>query len=247
MNNPDINKKYRSIGIAFIALGAILIIGRLGIIPWRINVADIIFSWQMILIIVGALLYRGGKKKNMALVLMGMGVFFLVPEVFNLSPTLRAVYWPSFLVFIGVFLLLRHKKRIQEPYTTPSDDEGEPSPPPPPLHDAIDDFVALGSKDVVVSTQNFSGGQSTSVFAGIEYDMRSSVLGSSIVVVECACIFGGIGFRVPAGWKVRNEVKTVLGGVSDDRMQLPDNGSPMEEKTMVLKGVCIFGGIEVKY
>ncbi|MFV0522814.1 MAG: LiaF transmembrane domain-containing protein [Mangrovibacterium sp.] len=239
MNNPEVDKKYYSIGIGFIVLGAILIVNRLDIIPWHIDLSDIIFSWQMVLIVIGALLYRRGNK-NSSLVLIGMGVFFLVPDVFNLPFTLRAVYWPSFLIFIGVFLLLQHKKRTRQPEAN-ADTYAESN-----LFDKTDDFVILGSKDVNVDTKNFDGGQTTVIFGGVEYDMRHADI-NRVAAVECTCIFGGIGFKVPVGWKVKNEVKTLLGGVSDERMKLPDNGCSAESKVIVLKGVCIFGGIEIKY
>lgn len=244
MNNPDVNKKYYRIGIAFIVLGVILILNRLNIIPWQINLSHLIFSWQMLLILIGAIAYKL-KNKNTAIILMGMGVFFLIPEIFNLPEPFKAVYWPSFLIFIGVFLLLQHRKRLQATGTHANSNETDQS--NDDVFNRIDDFVIFASKEVKVETKNMEGGQVAVLFGSSDYDMRTASIQQNQIVLDCSCIFGGISLKVPAGWKIKNEIKTVLGGVSDDRLELPDNGSQLAAKIILLKGICICGGVEIRY
>jgi hypothetical protein len=87
-----------------------------------------------------------------------------------------------------------------------------------------------------------SEGTATCIFGGGELDFREAVLTSRETVLTTACIFGGLEITVPAGMAVRSEVVAILGGV-----ELPPT-LPIGPDTpvLVLKGVAIFGGVEVK-
>jgi hypothetical protein len=56
-------------------------------------------------------------------------------------------------------------------------------------------------------------------------------------------LFGGSNLIVPDDWKVKSEVVSILGGFSDKRLIVPN---PDTEKTLLVKGVVIFGGLELK-
>ena len=49
---------------------------------------------------------------------------------------------------------------------------------------------------------------------------------------------------VPAHWQIKSELITVFGGMEDKRQMLQN--SEIETKTLVLKGNCVFGGVEIK-
>jgi hypothetical protein len=57
-------------------------------------------------------------------------------------------------------------------------------------------------------------------------------------------VFGGTKLILPSTWEVQNDITAVLGGV-DDRRQI--NGViPDPNKVLMLDGVCVFGGIEIR-
>ena len=63
------------------------------------------------------------------------------------------------------------------------------------------------------------------------------------VVLEVNNVFGGTKLIVPSNWDVKNEVTAVFGGIEDKRDI--NTGIPDPGKIMILKGTCVFGGIEV--
>ena len=63
------------------------------------------------------------------------------------------------------------------------------------------------------------------------------------IVLEVNNVFAGTKLIVPSNWDVKNEVTVVFGGVEDKRTI--NTGIPDPEKIMILKGTCVFGGIEV--
>ena len=61
------------------------------------------------------------------------------------------------------------------------------------------------------------------------------------------CIFGGCGIKVPLDWNVRNEVTTIFGAFTDKRGDTFQHSSYDPSKTIVIKGITVFGGVEVKH
>ena len=57
-------------------------------------------------------------------------------------------------------------------------------------------------------------------------------------------MFGGTKLIVPDDWQVKSDVLSLFGGFSDKRHIRPDEVK--ENKILLLKGVVMFGGVEVK-
>src|SRR5690554_5954250 len=111
----------------------------------------------------------------------------------------------------------------------------------------FDDFVIFGGKEILINSDKFLGGKITSIFGGAEYDLRQSKLSENGAVVECVCVFGGSGFKVPPDWTVKNEITTIFGAYTDKRGMSVHEMNYSPSKMLVLKGFCAFGGVEVKY
>lgn len=221
-------------GIALIALGVFLILEKLGLIPWSIT--DILISWQMILIGIGVISLLGGNRTGGLIVLL-VGVFFLIPEVFDVPREVRKIIWPLLLVAIGAAMLVKRKGKRDEVIM------GSKSP----SVDYFDDFVIFGGREIFINSQHLLGGKSTSIFGGIEYDMRRAVPSESGSVIDCVTIFGGCGFKIPLDWSVRNEVTTIFGAFTDKRSDTFNQSSFDPSKTIIIKGLSVFGGVEIKH
>lgn len=80
-----------------------------------------------------------------------------------------------------------------------------------------------------------------SVFGGVKLDLTQAVFTCAVVELNVFALFGGVDIRVPAGVRVRNEVMGVFGGASTKRIAEPVAGAP----TVIIKGVALFGGVDV--
>ncbi len=222
-------------GIFLIAIGVIWILERLNLIPdvWD----DILISWQMLLIGIGIFSYLGGNKTT-GTVLIVIGGFFLIDEVVTIPYELRRIGWPLLIIGIGVVLLITHSKRRNTPPIPEASKQGM---------DYFDDVVVFGGREVFVNSRSFYGGKNTSIFGGTEYDLRQALLSANGAVIDCVCVFGGCGFKVPPDWTVKNEVTAIFGGFSDKRGKSISQIIPDPSKTLVIKGFTAFGGIEVKH
>lgn len=221
------------LGIVLIAIGVILILERLDLIPW--NISDLLISWQMFIVAIGAFLVIGGNTVS-GIILICVGGFFILPEVTTVPYELKRIYGPLILIAIGFLLLYRHKgcsRQIREGTRTREFDQ-------------FDDFVIFGGREIFVNALDLKGGRATSIFGGIEYDLRQVNLAPEGAVVDCICIFGGIGIKVPNDWIVKNEVTTIMGAFTDKRGEAFQQREFNPSKTLVIKGLTLFGGVEVK-
>ncbi len=64
-----------------------------------------LFSWQMVLIIVGLILIAG--KRSTGVVLIVIGTFFILPKVFMFSGLTLSLLFPVILVAIGLAIVAK--------------------------------------------------------------------------------------------------------------------------------------------
>jgi len=221
-------------GLFLVVIGIIWMFLKLNIIPdfWD----NIIVSWQMLLVGIGVFTLIGGNK-TAGTILIVIGGFFLIPEFFTVPYNLRRIGWPVLIICVGLVLLLSHRKR--EHSELPARDKKGA--------DSFDDFVIFGGKETLINSDNFSWGKVTAIFGGVEYDMRQVNLSENGAVIDCTCVFGGCGFKVPPDWTVRNEINTIFGGFSDKRGLSATDPVTDPSKKLVIRGFSAFGGVEVKY
>jgi predicted membrane protein len=107
---------------------------------------------------------------------------------------------------------------------------------------AIDLLQFMGGTKTVVTTADFKGGQATAVMGGCEIDLRrASMPDGRAVVLDTFAFWGGIEIKVPDDWEVVSQGNAVLGGfVNNARSQ------PGTRKRLVVTGLAIMGGVEVK-
>ncbi len=236
MENKVSSNKRIYLGLFFIVLGGLWILEKLNLIPqvWE----DVIISWQMLLIGIGVFAYIGGNKTT-GVILMVIGGFFLIDEVYTIPRQLRQIGWPLLFIGFGVILLVTQSRKKNEPgFTGHTSQQGM---------DYFDDFVIFGGREVFINSQNFYGGKTTSMFGGTEYDLRQAKLSENGALIDCVSVFGGCGFKVPPDWTVKNEVTAIFGAFTDKRGSTFNNMVTNPSKTLVIRGFAAFGGVEIKH
>ncbi|MEE4116756.1 MAG: DUF5668 domain-containing protein [Marinilabiliaceae bacterium] len=240
-DHSDFNRKHHhgsatskiAIGVVLIALGAMLVIERTGLLPNYFE--DIIFSWQMLLIAIGFVVTLGSGNRGPGLVLMAVGGFFLLPEIFDIPFRTYRLFWPAVFIVAGLVILTNARWFRSENWRNRESSSA----------DVIDHVHIFGGGERIVNSDNFKGGRVTAIFGGSEIDFTRAQLAPGTNELEVTWIFGGGSLIVPGNWNIVIEVTPILGGFSDSRKIVPGNPIDMS-KTLVIKGVCIFGGGEIK-
>lgn len=238
-------------GVILIGMGLVLILEKLNLIPD--SVVDVLISFPMLLIVIGSFSYIGGNMRA-GILLMVAGGLFLIPRFLDdeSERLLRNITFPLLLVALGMVLLLRQRNGINNSRFNLNFHKSNPAEPEMEIindtsHNTFDDFVIFGGREIFINSQAFAGGKATSIFGGMEFDLRKATMGPGGAVIDCVSVFGGCGFKIPMDWNVRNEVTTLFGAFTDKRGETFNERYYDPSKTVVIKGVSIFGGVEVKH
>jgi predicted membrane protein len=221
------------IGIVLVLLGIAFLAEMFDAVPWRMK--NIIFSWQMILIVLGIIFISGRDGKSTGYILLAIGIFFILPKFTNVPDYWRSLFWPSLLILGGIFIIFNRGKRPRhhKQHESSSSD------------DFIDEVCIFGGSEKVLYSQNFRGGKITHVFGGTNYDFRQVRLAEGTNYLNISMIFGGTKFVVPEDWDVKIEITSIFGGFADKRRRtivVPDSN-----RKLVIRGENIFGGGEITY
>lgn len=233
MNTSNQNRTL-GIGIFIILAGLAILLHQLRFFSPEID--DVIISWQMLLIIIGVynLFFAGNRIAGY--ILIAVGGFFIIPELFILPYDFKKNFWPVLLIVVGLIVLFRAfpgKKREPSPPL-----EGNPM-------EYIEEVNIFSGSERKITTDKFRGGKVTSIFGGSELDLSSCRLAEGNNVLEVFYMFGGSSITVPRDWTVINKVTSILGGFSDKRY-LSSGTTDSPKGTLIIQGFVMFGGGEIK-
>jgi predicted membrane protein len=233
------------LGIIVVAIGALLLLDRLDydLVPYWL------ISWKTLLIAIGVAI---GIRKNFQgigwIVLIVVGSFFFIEDIPGVDFEVRRYVFPVVVISVGLVILFRStfSKSVQEAKNRWIGDSEKKS-------DLFTDSSSTGENQINITSifggskrrifsKNFRGGQVTSIFGGTEIDLSQADI-EGTVVVDMVNVFGGCKLIVPSNWELRSDITAILGGV-DDKRKDPTAYSP--SKKLVLTGVCMFGGVEIK-
>lgn len=235
VKNPETPNRF-IIGVLLIVAGLILMIKKSSVLPEPLDyfIDDILFSWQMLLIAIGVITLTGSDNKTPGIVLISVGGFFLIPELFTDFFRSFNFFWPALFIVIGVVLLI-NSKRLGKTLNFSTSNKA----------DYIDYTNIFSGAERQLITENFQGGKITSIFGGGEVDLTRSSLAPGENVIEITCIFGGTTIIVPESWNIILDVTPILGGFSDSR-KLRGDVIKDNTRSLAIRGTVIFGGGEIK-
>ena len=233
-----------ALAIVIIAAGVLLLLNSLRIIPH--DLGRIFITWQMLLIAIGTVSLLTSKEKMTGLILITIGGIFLVGKMYDLPISVWNILWPTILIIVGVSLLYgnsRKPKFIAEFEAKPVKNDEIPHEPGNPEY--INEVAIFGGNEKNLVMKNFRGGKITNIFGGSELNFTKTELADGENILEMLCIFGGSTLVVPPDWDIRMDVVSIFGGFSDKRFKRQES-QIMPNKRLVIKGLVVFGGGEIK-
>ena len=188
----------------------------------------------MLLIVIGVVILVGSENKTPGIIMIAVGGFFMIPELFTDFFRSFNFFWPALFIVLGIVLLLNSKRLVRRfDHSTTS------------KTDSFDYVNIFSGAERQLITDNFQGGKVTSIFGGGEVDLTRSSLAPGENIIEITCIFGGTTIIVPENWNVIINVTPILGGFSDSR-KLRGDVIKDNTRSLTITGTVIFGGGEIK-
>jgi predicted membrane protein len=259
-NNKPRNNKALA-GIILLVVGLVLLVHQLDLFffpGWLI-------SWPMGLIAIGV--YNGAKhqfRNSGWLIMVLIGVIWLSNDMFPHYDASR-ITWPLCIIIFGLWMILRRgnkwdKHKADWDRWTQSQTQTPPSTDPNAPFDAdqakteykyknsygddyLDAVSVFGGVKKTILAKDFKGGEIVNIFGGAELDLTQADINGR-VVLDITQIFGGTKIVVPSNWQVVSDIAAVFASVDDKRIR--STAACGNEKILVLKGVSIFAGIDIR-
>jgi predicted membrane protein len=237
------------LGFILVIIGGLFLLDNLNYLYF--DIPHVIFSFPTILIIVGILILVNSEKKGLGIIFVIIGGLWLLPRIFPFIAINGGIIFSVLIIALGIYILTKrrdhsvYRQNINQGAGSDQSGTADASGKYTQDTDRIDDVAIFGGGHKFISSDNFQGGNVTAIFGGSEIDLTRCKLAPGQNILEVTAIFGGTTLIVPKEWNVVINVIPLFGGFSHKGMRGP-NVVINPESTLVIKGVVIMGGGEIK-
>lgn len=226
-------------GLFIVAFGTLFLLERSNYVHFQ----KWVLSWETMVIAIGIVtLYKHRFQHFFGYLLVGVGTMFILKDLYpNQIDT--GLILPAIVILFGIITILKatnligtkkcKSKNVIFDETVDVTSES-----------FIEATTFFGGVNKNVTSKNFQGGNFTTAFGGTEINLTKADI-QHPVTINATTIFGGMTLIVPSNWQVNSEITTIFGGVEDKRF-VPGDHQIDTNKTLTLKGSCVFGGVEIQ-
>lgn len=216
------------LGLVVVTLGFIALFDNLGFIEvdhaWR--------YWPLLLVALGlARMLRpaGAPGRFAGFLFFFLGVWILLRNI-DVIPYSLFHFWPVIVVLIGARLVWGAVTR-QAPRGPGADASSQ-----------LSAFAMLSGAEHQSNASDFRGGDATAILGGCKIDLRQAAIKGGEAVIDTFALWGGIEILVPPEWSVVSMGTPILGAFEDKTRPPQQAAGPR----LVIKGIVIMGGVEIK-
>jgi hypothetical protein len=219
-------------GFAVIALGVLFTLDNLGML----EAGEILRWWPLLLVAYGLTRLTGisCRQSTVPGVIFTLAGALLLLHEFGLVHVDPWDFWPVVLVVVGGSMVAGTLRRTRGTEAPAAPGAGDDS--------TFSTFVMWSGIERKVGSPDFRGGDVTAIMGGAEIDLRQAKMPVGRAIVDVTVMWGGVDLFVPTDWKVTVEALPLLAGIEDATR------APAGEVRghLVVKGVVLMGGVEIK-
>jgi predicted membrane protein len=220
------------VGVAIVALGAVLLADNLGLVDARYVLRTL---WPLVLIAIGVMMVRGPahrRSRAWGWVLITVGAWILLSRIGWMHFSLWDILLPGLLLFVGGTLVWRAVRGPQPEEQLEGADHAE----------FVRSFAFMSGIELRPVSRPFRGADLNAVMGGLKLDLTDARMEGDSAVIDVFAFWGGVEIYVPPDWTVTSKITTLMGGFIDKRRPT----SVVPTKTLVVRGMIVMSGIEVK-
>jgi predicted membrane protein len=216
------------VGLIVAALGIVLLLDQLEIA----DASVVLRFWPALALAYGLMMLTGFccRRHVTAGLLVSFFSGWLLLERLDVVHRSPWEFWPVVIVVLGASMVIA---ALRGPASAARLEEGAST---------VRAFAFWSGSTRKVVSEDFRGGEITAIMGGHEIDLRPAKIAGGTAVIDVFVWWGGVDLRVPADWRVSNETLALLGGV-DDKTRAPEGEA---KGHLVIKGLVVMGGVEVK-
>lgn len=216
------------VGIVIILFGVLLTGDNLDVF----EADDVLRYWPLALVAVGLLKTAQSEAtsgKVFGGVLTLFGLLLTAESLWDIDLDLGR-WWPLILVGVGGTIVWR---ALRGGPVTPVHSPGADA--------EFSEFAFWSGKVRKNASPAFRRADLTAVMGGIEVDLRGAAAAGGEAVIDVFAWWGGIEITVPPDWAVSNQIVAIMGGADDS-----STGRQDARHRLIVRGVCVMGGVEIK-
>ena len=236
-------------GLAIVGFGLALLLDNLDVMEAH----DLIRFWPFGLIAIGLAKVVQDEERSSkisGILFMAVGVLFAAENFFFIHFHVWQ-WWPLALVVFGLLILFRAFR------PNPDNREGfgvttgtggttvwggvSAAKGGGTMDQTLSEFAMWSGLQRRVASPAFKKADLTAIMGGIELDLRQAGTEGGEAVVDVFVMWGGIEITVPPDWAVSNQVTPIMGGAEDK-----STGTQQARHRLIVKGVVIMGGVDIK-
>ena len=216
------------LGLVLLVVGASMLLDNLGVM----NAYYVIRLWPAALILVGlTCLFQSQRAAGRVACFFWIfiGTWLLLGNLHVLRLHFWDL-WPLPFIMAGLYLMWQSLGGHRTATSGGS------------LESTFSALAMLGGVGRKINSRQFTGGEATALLGGCKIDLRDADITAEEAVIDVFAFWGGIELVIPEGWSVINRIIPVMGG-AEDRTRPSTSAVP---KRLVIRGIAIMGGIEIK-
>jgi len=218
-------------GLLVIALGVVFLGDNLDLFDGR----DALHAfWPAAFVVVGLVVLleprrQGGSGRAWGLVWVVAGVWIFAHQRHWIAIDFWELFFPGVLLAVGATLVWRAlggggRRAAAE------GDESEPRA-----------FALMSGNEIRSTSAAFRGADLGAFMGGVNLDLTGAKLAGDEAEIDVFAMWGGIEIRVPPEWTVVGRVMPLMAAFEDKTQPLPG-----ATRRLVVRGVVVMGGVEVK-
>ncbi len=246
----DFNKDNGRKTAAYILIGvaAYIVLANTGLLDW-IGIGALVrwafrtvFDLMPLAILIMGVLWlarsKEGGKPLVAWFITIFGAILLVSQFDLFGLSFGEMFLPMWLVIIA-FMIMNPRKLLPRRLNSQNEDIAEGD-------DKIKLIAFMGGGELEYTSRSLKGGDVVCVWGGYEIDFTDADMEGDSMELSLFCIMGGAEITVPSNWEVEKRgAICILGRFSyntkclAERLELP-------RKKLIISGLALMGGAEVK-
>ncbi len=248
MNQPAASQSRKTVAYVLVAVAGLLILANTGLLSF-IGLRDLIAAvFQLIfnalpyLITLTGIVWvarsGGSAAPLMAWLLVLFGALLVVSHIGLFGLSFGAMLTPAILLAVAFFLI--NPRNLLPRHLNTSNEDLEPD------EQQIKLFAFMGGGELQYHSKHLKGGEVMAIWGGYEIDFTDADIEGDSMQLDVYCIMGGIQITVPAHWKVeKNDAMCIIGGFSNRTRDLAEELN-LPSKTLVVSGLALLGGGEIR-
>ena len=215
------------LGIGIVAVAIVLLLSNMRYIPY-VSTWDF---WPLILIIFGIHHLAApsqSRQTTIGILFIGIGTLFLLDNL-DIIYYRFSDWWPIILLIIGA-VIIKHALTGTKSGAMDSDN--------------INLLFTLSGGDHRFTSKSLKGGKIAAFMGGGKLDLTGSDFQGEEIVIDVFALMGGFEIVVPKHWQVNVQGVPFMGGMENKTR--PEENGISSKKCLVIKGLVIMGGVDIK-